>query len=251
MRKSVDKFAIGSPKKPRLLGTRPRKSPLGNSTPKTSTFKTVCIALRGGDIDTVKEKMAELKSQGTLANIINEKDSWFGQTLLHLSAGNGYRDLVEFLCKEGADPNCQDQNGNRPLHAAAGDNFSDCAQTLLDNGADVNAVENIRGDTALHTAVSPEDFVEIAKLFVNAGADLNIKNRNGVTPLMKAAESGSFMCVEHLLKSKAEVDLCDENGNTALHHSVAQDEQDCVQLLLKYGASKTIENNDGKTAFDD
>jgi hypothetical protein len=79
-----------------------------------------------------------------------------------------------------------------PLISAVNSDNVEIAKLLIDAGADLN-VQDIRGNTALlrtlSTPYTNEAKTEIAKLLIDAGADLNVRNKKGKTALMLAIEN--------------------------------------------------------------
>ncbi|KAG4947336.1 hypothetical protein JHK87_043343 [Glycine soja] len=93
-----------------------------------------------------------------------------------------------------------------------GANFACC-------GADPYAQHSQHGWTALHTAVMTDD-VELVKVILAAGVDVNIRNVHNGIPLHIALARGAKSCVELLLCIGADCNLQDDDdddGNTALH----------------------------------
>ena len=109
----------------------------------------------------------------------------------------------------GADPNRQNDNGKTILHdiARVGNMTSTCieiCQLLLDNGADVNIADNA-GDQMLHclAALSPEKraiTVQLAKLVLDQGADMDKMNTEGLSPLYLAIQGGDRPLSKLLLR---------------------------------------------------
>lgn len=85
----------------------------------------------------------------------------------------------------------------------------------LSNGADPNAADPKFGVTALSWAAL-EGKDEIAELLINAGADVNAKNRDGGTPLHAAAFMGQHEIVKLLLDNGVDVAAKTLNGETPL-----------------------------------
>ena len=81
------------------------------------------------------------------------------------------------------------------------------------------------------------------------GADVNMKNDNGVWFLLVASANGNARMVNLLLEKDIDVNITDENdyNNTALSTAVRNSEYDVVELLLEKGADINKENNDGDT----
>src|SRR3954470_16998879 len=72
---------------------------------------------------------------------------------------------------------------------------------LVQQKTDANAAQ-IDGATALHWAVYGDD-VAAARLLLNAGARVDVPNREGITPLYMAAVYGHPAMIEMFLKAGA------------------------------------------------
>ena len=79
------------------------------------------------------------------------------------------------------------------------------------------------------------------------GADVNMKNDNGVWFLLVASENGNARMVNLLLEKGIDVNITDDYNNTALSTAVRNAEYDVVELLLEKGADINKENNNGDT----
>ena len=109
------------------------------------------------------------------------------ETPLHCQSQFDRAAIVCRLLQFGADVNRREASvGNSPLHLARN---PDIVGSLLDHGADVN-LQNISGDTPLHLAVKPvtKRIAEVVSLLLFRGADINVKNYSGDgrTPLFIA-----------------------------------------------------------------
>ncbi|HYH01044.1 MAG TPA: ankyrin repeat domain-containing protein [Terriglobales bacterium] len=114
-----------------------------------------------------------------------------GWTPLHLAAAFGGAEAVRVLLELAADPNQRSRNAlnNTPLHACAAISRSvDIARMLLDHGADVNATQH-GGFTALHSAAF-NGSVDLVGLLVERGADLSARTDDGQTAADLAREKG-------------------------------------------------------------
>jgi len=152
--------------------------------------------------------------------------------------------------------------------------FSFCLFFVAQNAGVVNAASIIKKpiedtlswrDEALLWAIKHESFV-LAKLFINAGADINKQDKDGHTPLMYAAGLGYDRIVRLLLASgaKASINKQDKKGNTALiyasvhgfmymsaayRHDAAMRHVAIVALLLEEGAKVNMQDDYGYTAL--
>ncbi|TXG39332.1 ankyrin repeat domain-containing protein [Seonamhaeicola maritimus] len=112
-------------------------------------------------------------------SIINLKND-YGYTPIMLAAYHGKENVVAFLLdKDVAINECSDYG--TPLMAAVVKGHFNIAQLLLEKKANPN-ISDIKGTTALHYATMFQN-LEIIKLLVTAGADVNLKNNVGKTPM--------------------------------------------------------------------
>jgi hypothetical protein len=91
-----------------------------------------------------------------------------------------------------------------------------------------------------------ENHNEIVRMLLEAKSDVNIRNNNGWTPLMKACLKGNNDIVVMLLNSNLKVDLNLQNYNsaTALIAACFKNHKDIVSILLKAGADPNIKMHD-------
>jgi cytohesin len=125
-----------------------------------------------------------------------------GMTALHQAASQGAIKMMELLLANRADVNAASNSGYMPLHGAVSYGNMDTkklkVEILLKSGANVNAKTSSDGETPLHKAISRGD-IEIVKLLLNYGADVNAKSKYGVTALHFARNSNAIsqLLVEH------------------------------------------------------
>ena len=110
-------------------------------------------------------------------------------------------DIVRALLRHGADPNLVDQELRwYPLMAASAFGIHETMQLLLEAGSDVDA-RNWNGWTSLHFAAS-NDQVAAVEMLLDAGADSQLLDNDGNSPLSIAEEKGSDL-VEEVLRGCA------------------------------------------------
>jgi hypothetical protein len=87
------------------------------------------------------------------------------------------------------------------------------------------------------------------KSLVSGGADVNSKNRMGMTPLVVAAMNSRTAVCEFLVASGADLNAKDGQGRTALYFAVDRNNKELAELLLKKGADVNIATGAGENAF--
>ena len=121
-------------------------------------------------------------------------------------------------------------------------------RTLLRAGADVQ--EKVRGDFPLNIAATFGP-VEMVAILLDAGADLESPNRDGLRPLHNAAGIGQRDIVALLLQKNARTDATDRQGRTPLNHFAATGGSDIeiAKALLAAGADPDSEDMEHWTAL--
>jgi ankyrin repeat protein len=88
-----------------------------------------------------------------------------------------------------------------------------------------------------------------AQKIFEGGAEMDVKNDDGVTPLMMCAVSGNDRVAEVLLQAGVDVHAVCNKQSTALHWAAANNRTALVQLLLATGASVAAVCDDGSLAL--
>ena len=133
---------------------------------------------------------------------VDGKNNW-GTTPLQQAALNGDTEIVNLLISNGAEINLQDNFGGIALNSSIS---KDCTKDrikiikiLIDNGSDVNKQEATKLHTPLHDAVL-WGHKEVVDILMSNGADINIEDMFGRTPLCLAKFKGHTK-VADLLKA--------------------------------------------------
>ncbi len=115
------------------------------------------------------------------------------------------------------------------------------------NSAIINTRDKVSGETAVHIVTQRRDALWI-RFLTSRGANPNIADKDGVTPLMIAVNLGFFEGVEALLEAGAMVDVTNSTGETPLISAVHRREIPMIRLLLAKGANPDRSDNSGRSA---
>ncbi len=142
--------------------------------------------------------------------------------------------------------------GRSALLAATQRNEIEVARLLIREGADVNAKDFVQDSPFLNAAA--EGRIEILKLILAAGPDLKDINRERNTALILAAHHGRVEAVKLLLATKIDRDHVNNLGWTALLQAViagdgGPTQTEIVRLLVAAGANVNVADRDGITAL--
>ncbi|XP_012734442.2 protein phosphatase 1 regulatory subunit 12A isoform X11 [Fundulus heteroclitus] len=170
---------------------------------------------------------------------VNQPDNE-GWIPLHAAASCGYLDIAEYLIGQGANVGVVNSEGETPLDIAEEEPMEELLQNEINRqGLDIEAarkeeerimlrdarqwlnsgqIQDTRhaksGGTALHVAAA-KGYVEVLKLLIQAGYDVNIKDYDGWTPLHAAAHWGKEEACRILVENLCDMELINKMGQTA------------------------------------
>ncbi len=183
---------------------------------------------------------------GALHTLINN-----GADLNSRFAENGYTALmyaiqtknlrtVRYLITKGANLNFQANDGKTALHLAAAQGDVEIFTALVKSGAKINVADYI--------GKSPLDYVtnmhrdQFETIVAQAEPDK-------INSLFAFVEKGSTKPVNQLLEQGADINVRDKNGDTPLIIAVRKNDLVMTNLLLNKGASTIVMNNTGEHAL--
>jgi ankyrin repeat protein len=100
----------------------------------------------------------------------------------------------------------------------------------------INTRDGSTGETALHIVIQRRDSTWLGYL-LQKGANPNLADKKGTTPLMLATQLGYVDGIAWLVREKAVVDQTNRSGETALILAVQLRNPEAVRALLKAGAN--------------
>ena len=208
---------------------------------------------------------------------INIRDNRMDNPFLYAGA-EGLLDILKLAIDAGADTKLTNRFGGTALIPAAERGHVEIVQELLTRtDVDVNHVNDL-GWTALLEAIilsnGGERHQQIVQLLVDHGADINIPDKDGVTPIkhtqmrgfteierilnnalardvqmITAAGQGDIETVRQLLAQGANVHARDETGKTALIAAAYRNDLAIVDVLIQAGADVNIQDNTQQSAY--
>lgn len=113
----------------------------------------------------------------------------------------------------------------------------------------INSRDVTTGESALHIVTARRDITWMRYL-VGKGANVNVRDDRGVTPLQMATNLGWVDGVEYLVSKKADLDESNDAGETPLITAVHRKEITLMRILLKAGADPDRADNSGRSARD-
>jgi ankyrin repeat protein len=223
--------------------------------------------LSSGHRETARELGIFMIAHGVDINAVDHE----GRSPLAVAASDADDDdtLVSALLAAGATSSV-DNRGNTLLHLVRQPSI---LKLLLDSGANI-ASRNIDGWTPLisvtglnrfYPKVQPQKRVEVCRMLVSCGAEVNAQARDGTTVLHRAASAKNAAVIKFLLEDGADTTLVTVTGESALHcacktaagdsqswacsvpERLAAESLEPVRLLLEHGANVEAQDRKGRT----
>jgi ankyrin repeat protein len=173
-----------------------------------------------------KQVIELLLNRGADVNAVDNS----GQTPLHIVLimnEHGLEEIVKLLFARGADINAQSDSGT-PLHNAVGTGKVDIVSLFLN---DKNINVNLRGNEITMTPFElAEDlkYKEIVDLFSRHSEALGLQLINEIR-----SDRSDISKIKNLIKRGADINVADRGGNTPLHVAADNDKADIIALLLE------------------
>lgn len=128
--------------------------------------------------------------------------------------------------------------GNRPA-----------TELLIKNNADLHRIETISGHTALMIA-SKQGHEFIIDTLVNNGADPEVKDKFGFTPILMSVTERKTNCLAALLEHGVLMDRRDDDDDTPLITAIRIKNIDAARMLIAAGADISVLDKNQKSIFD-
>ena len=162
-------------------------------------------AAKFDDVSTVKS----LIKQGISPNLVDEN----GNPMLVLAIkDHSYQVIDLLLSSKGMDVDLSNKQGETPLMLASINGELPMVKTLiLKNKAQIDHI----GWTPLHYACA-KGHLDVASFLIANGANVNALSLGGTTPLMMAVQSGNELLVKLLLDKGADLQIRNAEGITAI-----------------------------------
>ncbi|XP_064627381.1 SH3 and multiple ankyrin repeat domains protein 2-like isoform X2 [Lineus longissimus] len=191
------------------------------------------------------EKVSKFINKGLDPNFHNND---IGETPLTLATTLAKpRQMIMTLVNGGAHIDFRrKKDGCTPMHKAAIRGNYDALKVLLELGASPN-YRDVRGLTPLYYTVFNDTSPYCLELLLHDHAVIGIKDEQGWSEVHQACRFGRVQHLEHLVFYGADMDVQNSSGNTPLHVSAVNNQESCARVLLFRGANKNLENNSNQT----
>ncbi len=179
---------------------------------------------------------------------VNTRDS-SGNTTLIIASEKGYVYLVQLLLRHSASVNLENRAGLTAFHFAVQNGHTEIVKLLAENGAKIFTLFP-HGVPPIFEAVK-NGYTSIASHLIDLGINPNsVVDKTGTSLLSIASAYGSVTMVEMLLKKGADPNLPNKLGVTPIFMSIGKGHVKITSILLENGASTKAKTTEGLTPKD-
>ena len=185
---------------------------------------------------------------------VNRIDEPYGNQLIHIACANNSLEIVQLLIDNGA---VVESEGWYTPYEGAMDEIATPLSIAIhkENGPMVEAIikaglkKNINF-VKEQTAFKHFNDYDIIKLLLDYGADINIRNKTNMTPLIHHCYNGYIMyqnIITLLVEGGANINAIDDDNISALMYACYSNRPNIVKLLIDAGADIDIRDDKGDT----
>ncbi|KAF0988668.1 hypothetical protein HZS_1980, partial [Henneguya salminicola] len=171
-------------------------------------------------------------------NMFNETNR---ETALTIGCLSGHEEIVKLLINKGANIEHRDKRGYTPLMICSQTGNIKLCKCLINIGAIIDAYCDKNKDTSL-TIATNNNRLDIVRLLVEKGANIQHQTFNDQTPLIISLKNGNKQILQYLLDKGANINTIYQ-GQTPLMIATISEHTNIVRILLERGADATYENN--------
>ena len=214
-----------------LSGPSNAKAQNPPSASEVSQYTGIMAAAAKGD----EKELKDLIGKGENPDIRDDR----GRTPLHVAAFEGHHEVMRVLVKAGVDPNALENDRYDIVTIAAVENDIPTLKLSLELGGSAKNVTSRYDGTALIAAAHLGHF-EVVEILINAGAPLDHINNLGWTALIESIVLGDggerhVKTLKALVDGGADVNIADPRGQTPLSLARSREYSKMVSILKAAG----------------
>ncbi len=186
---------------------------------------------------------------------VNQPDEHGNSPFMNAASRNNL-DVVTLLFNNVKDINQTNKKGESALSLAVANNSPDVVEFLLKNKADVSVIDSEENDLTAYLMDSfsfkKEDvFKQKLELLKSSGFEFGKPQSNGNTLYHLALDKNDLNSLKFIQQFKADVNAKNKEGNTPLHKAaMTAKDTDILKYLISIGAKKDAVTDFDETAYD-
>jgi len=187
---------------------------------------------------------------------LNRADNDGNTIFMNAASANNDPQIIELLASKTKDLNQQNKKGVSALAFAVKNNAPEIVNLLLKNGADVKITDANGDNLAVYLVQSynsqkKEAFESKLKMLQEKGLDVAAPQKNGNTLYHLAVGQNDLSLLKEISRFKIDINVKNKDGLTALHKAALTAKDDSIlKFLIESGAKKEAVTDMKETAYD-
>jgi len=165
-------------------------------------------------------------------------------TLIHKAIQEENDYIFDYLINQKVDINIKDRFGRTPFFCAVERNNMRMIKILFNDKININDIDRRQSHSMLYLAVNYNN-IELISQFLKMGANPNIQDKYGDTPLHLAIKKNDIPVINTGLSAHTVTSINKLSSSQLIN--INNHNNEIIELLLKYKADPSIQNNDGNT----
>lgn len=186
-----------------------------------------------------RETLRAAESAAMAAQALHQRGIGFNRAGFLAALEAGDRETMDLFVRAGFNIHITDDHGTPPLLYALKKGYTIVAKILLNAGADVNEKDRLGLLPLLVCCGKPTaGYKDVAEGLIKRGAHINVRDALGYTPLLLALSGGTVEVAGMLIERGADLTARTRKNETALTLAEKAQRPDLVALLLAKGAPR-------------
>ncbi len=220
---------------------------------KVSDERIFAIAVKGGYIDLLKQLSPDL-----IQRLMNEVNEETDRSCFLDAVSDGHFEVVQYLLEQGADINVKAPSGKDILELAIQNNDLDLIKLIFEQYSETfkfkSTIEYVF--LSVDNAYFCNERQEIIHYLIEklTEQEINAQDSRGETVLYKLCNkhNAEEALITHVLNKGADINLCNSAGNTPLHAAaLTKYSANIVALLISHHSNLTLENSNQLTPLNE
>ncbi len=211
------------------------------------------MASNNGNLDIVQALVKAGAASKRIPDYKTISPSVIGLGPLHYVLNKGYLSVMEYLLKNGADPEQVGRDEYTTPHYMLHESIKpqsnfECLTLLFDYTKNKKELANQRDSAGKYPIqyAFESGRIDIIKLLLLYGADLKLAAIDEGKIFLRSAENNHLEIIKLFKEIGFPLDYQDEKGRTALHYAAAARNEEVVSFLIESGANPALVDQDGK-----
>ena len=199
-------------------------------------IKMILNSVQDGDLEKIKSNIIKFNvNMNSLIDKVNQQNAFFYCALI--KKDDDALNICKYLSKIGVNPLFKDRHEQTCLYYTAREGKYLTSKYLIEDCKLPINEKDIYGQNPIYYSAR-EGHLDLCKLFVEKGSNINLEDKFGQTCIFYAIRQGHYNIVEYLIKNGANINKVDKKRQTPISYALKMNQESIVKLLRDNGVNK-------------